>query len=392
MSQRRSQSKKTLKQTKQSQQKAATVLPPAWYWSGYLLIVPFVLLALAVYLFASIASGETKTRRTIENATKNNRFGDAEKAWKSLALANPKSISPKDRIAWATAALRADHPGAAISILDAWKSSNSEAPDGWLLILDLLRVLGDADLFSAEVESLLQSPVAMRTTSVLSSATLGLLTDLDQAEVRSRLKRWVENEPDHPLAQAALLLRYALNPLPEDPSRDERLKQARELLLRFPDSSMARSALAETLFNSGLYEEVAVVLDGWPNSQRVTTSWHRLQGRRLQDLIQKPEEAVAEYQLVLKSMPHDWKTRYRLARALMAGGIADEARQQAHRMTEIRELLEPTALEPVLKRAMPKGRPPEPAQMVPLLQKIELNSLAKSWLEWQASQRFIQPR
>ena len=341
---------------------------------------------------ANLATTEASLRRHIQTATKNNQFSLAETNWQKLNRAKPAAITAQDRIAWATAALRADHPGAALAILDEWKNTSAETPDGWLLILDLLRVLGDADLFAAQLEILLQSPAAMRSPSVLSSATLGLLTDLDQAEVRSRLTRWVENEPDQPLAQAALLLRYAQNPLPEDPSRDIRLAQARKLLQLFPDSWMARSALVETLFNSGLYDEAAGVLQTWPQNARQTTAWHRLEGRRLQDQAQKPAAAIAEFQQVLKWMPQDWKTRYRLARALMAAGMADEARRQARRMTEIREMLDPTALEPILKRAMPKGQPPEPPALIELLQRLELEKLATGWLDWQKSRQLIQPR
>lgn len=358
----------------------------------YFLVFIVVMLIPAIFLITSLSNREATLRRTIQKMAKSSQFAESQETWRRLSIARPGSITPKDRIAWATAALRANHPGAALSILDQWKSKKAEMPDGWLLILDLLRVLGDADLFSSELIGLLQSPVASRNSSVLSSATLGLLTDLDQSEVRSRLKKWVESEPNEPLAQAALLLRYATNPLPEDPSRDSRLADGRKLLRRFPDSLMARSALVETLFNSGLYEEATEVLEGWPQAGRNTTAWHRLQGRRLQDQDQKPAAAAAEFQLVLNAMPHDWKTRYRLARALQASGATDEARRQAIRMTEIREMLEPATLEPTLKRAMPKGRPPEPTQLVEILNRMELQELAKHWQDWQSSERLMQSR
>ena len=392
VSQRRSSSRKSPNNTKIASRKPEGRLFTIPKKARYLVIIFLVLLIPSVYLIASLSNTENKLRLAIEKTAKANQFAESEKAWQKLSIARPESVTAKDRVAWATAALRADHPGAALSILDQWKSASPEMPDGWLLLLDLLRVLGDADQFSSELNALLQTPVARRTSSVLSSATLGLLTDLDQSDVRSRLKKWVEKEPDQPLAQAALLLRYATNPLPDDPSRDVRLQEARELLQRFPQSLMARSALVETLFNSGLYEEAAEALEGWPQAGRNSTAWHRLQGRRLQDQDQNPAAAVTEFQQVLKSMPHDWKTRYRLARALKASGSPDEANLQARRMTEIREMLEPTALEPILKRAIPKGRPPEPSPLIELLQRLQLHELAKSWLYWQTSQRLMQAR
>ena len=43
----------------------------------------------------------------------------------------------------------------------------------------------------------------------------------------------------------------------------------------------------------------------------------------------RPDEALAAFRRALEELPHDWRTRYRLARALEAVGRRDEARAPA---------------------------------------------------------------
>ena len=91
-------------------------------------------------------------------------------------------------------------------------------------------------------------------------------------------------------------------------------------------------------------------------------------------------------------MPHDWKTRYRLARALAASGKIEESRNEARRMSEIRESLDPIQLGELLKSALPKGRSPEPDRLVGLLKKIGLNPLADAWIQWESDQKILNRR
>lgn len=367
----------------------------AWLFRSRYLTVALFFLALVAVGFTMFMLGkplEYQLRKEIENLTKAGKYADVEATFKQLDAREPGAITSKDKIAWATAALRADHPGAARKILDRWKEESGDSIDGWLLVLDLDRVLGDLDLLTSDIESLLQSDRIVPTSALLTSATLGILTDLDQAEVRKRLNRWVESEPDEPLAQAALLLRYTTNPMPEDPPRDLRLQQARKLLEHFPSNTSARLVLVESLLNAGLYDEAVATLDEWPANLKNSTAWHRLNGRRLQDVNREPAFAIPELQKVLKQMPQDWKTRYRLSRSFMASGNAEEARKEALRMTETRELLDPVTLEPILKQSFPKGRPPELKTLLELLDRLELKSFADAWRKWRQAQEMLNYR
>lgn len=348
-----------------------------------------LILSVVIYFVSARLNSEKKLRRLIDQYSKSNRFADVESAWKELALVKPDSIKPQDQISWATAALRADHPGAAFDVLESWKKTNPGKPDGWLLILDLARIFGSSDMMMENTNEILNHALVNRSTAVLLASTLGLLTDLEQLEVRARLNKWSANEQESPLAKAYLLLRYAENPLPEDPPRDLRIEQARILASRHPDSVAVLTALIETLFNGGYYQEATEVLDKWPLEDRTGTAYHRLQGRRLQDVEGKHRDAVGEYEEALKFMPHDWKTRYRLARALAASGKIEESRKEARRMSEIRESLDPIHLGELLKAVLPKGRSPEPERLVGLLRKIGLNPLADAWVEWETDQKIL---
>lgn len=348
-----------------------------------------LILSVVIYFVSARLNSEKKLRRLIDQYSKSNRFADVESAWKEFALVKPDSIKPQDQISWATAALRADHPGAAFDVLESWKKTNPGKPDGWLLILDLARIFGSSDMMMENTNEILNHALVNRSTAVLLASTLGLLTDLEQLEVRARLNKWSANEQESPLAKAYLLLRYAENPLPEDPPRDLRIEQARVLASRHPDSVAVLTALIETLFNGGYYQEATEVLDKWPLEDRTGTAYHRLQGRRLQDVEGKHGESVGEYEEALKFMPHDWKTRYRLARALAASGKIEESRNEARRMSEIRESLDPIQLGELLKAVLPKGRSPEPERLVGLLRKIGLNPLADAWVEWETDQKIL---
>lgn len=321
-------------------------------------------------------------RKSIENDIRRNRYSEAEAGYRKLADRKKGALSAQDRLDWATAALRGDHPGAALHVLQEWVEKSSDTPEGWIIMLDLLRVLGLGDRIIEAHDQILSNQVARRSPTVLMTLTLGLLTDLEPEQLRQRLQKWVAAEPGEAIAQAALLQRYNENPLPEDPSRDDRLQVCMNLLDRFPTSIETRMAFVELLLTSGQYDEAGEALKQWPAQVKESISHQRLLGRYLQDNLQDHENAILSFQNVLKKATFDWKTRYRLARALKAAGQAEKAMTESARMLEIRELLEPNRLEPIIRQAFPKGKPPEPKQLVELLDKIGLNALADAWRIW----------
>ncbi len=343
-----------------------------------------ILLGIGLIAFISISAfdREKSIRKSIENDIRRNRYSEAEAGYRKLADRKKGALSAQDRLDWATAALRGDHPGAALHVLQEWVEKSSDTPEGWIIMLDLLRVLGLGDRIIEAHDQILSNQVARRSPTVLMTLTLGLLTDLEPEQLRQRLQKWVAAEPGEAIAQAALLQRYNENPLPEDPSRDDRLQVCMNLLDRFPTSIETRIAFVELLLTSGQYDEAGEALKQWPAQVKESISHQRLLGRYLQDNLQDHENAILSFQNVLKKATFDWKTRYRLARALKAAGQAEKAMTESARMLEIRELLEPNRLEPIIRQAFPKGKPPEPKQLVELLDKIGLNALADAWRIW----------
>jgi len=334
------------------------------------------------FIWLKISDRERAVRKKIENDLQQSRYTDAEAGYARLAGLKSGRISPQDLQDWATAALRADHPSVAMRLLEQWSDKSPDKPEGWVIFLDLLRVLGQTDRIIEITDQIAANEIARRSPEVLMTATLGLLTDLEPALIRQRLTRWAAAEPGEPLAAAALLQRYNENPLPDDPSRDNRLQSARSLLEKFPDNIDIRQALVEMLLTSGQFEEAGKLLQDWPAAGQNSVGFQRLKGRYLQDSIQDYQNAIASFEMVLKKASYDWKTRYRLARALKAVGKEKEAASESARMLEIREILDPTRLEPIIRQAFPKGKAPEPFQIISLLNKIGLNSLARSWQSW----------
>ncbi|MFM7132518.1 MAG: tetratricopeptide repeat protein [bacterium] len=354
-------------------------LNPRYVLAGIFVVI---LAGFISILWLQFGDREKTLRKKIDNALRQSRYTDAEAGYARLAELKSGRISPQDLQDWATAALRADHPSVALRLMEQWSAKSPDKPEGWVIFLDLLRVLGQTDRMIELTEQIATNEIARRSPEVLMTATLGLLTDLDPALIRQRLARWEAAEPGESLAAAALLQRYNENPLPDDPSRDIRLQSAANLLQKYPESIDIRQALVEMQLTSGQFEEAGKLLQAWPTSAKNTAGYHRLQGRYLQDARQDYQNAIASFEMVIQKASYDWKTRYRLARALKAVGKEKEAAFESARMLEIREMLDPTRLEPIIRQAFPKGKSPEPAQIITLFNHIGFNSLARSWQTW----------
>jgi len=360
----------------------------------YPIIVVIILLLSTTVLFLLLkGEGRDKSvRRAIDESLRQNRFAEAEAGYLKLAEMKSVRLSPDDRLDWARTALRADHPSVAAKLLQEWTEKSPDKPDGWVILLDLLRVLGQSDRIIEAFDQIHLNEIARRSPEVLMTVTLGLLTDLEPQQIRQRLKRWAAAEPDSPISQAALLQRYNENPLPDDPSRDERLQLAISLVGRFPEHIDCRAVLVETMLTTGLYEEAGKYLNQWPDHGRQSISYHRLYGRYLQDGLQDQQNAIDSFQIVLQKAPYDWKTRYRLARAFRATGDIGRSQAESARMLEIREILEPARLEPIIRNTFPKGKSPEPVKLIEILEKIGLKQFSDGWKTWLKDQSQFQLR
>lgn len=251
--------------------------------------------------------------------------------------------------------------------------------DAWLLLLEIYWVedrpldafaLGWAALEWLEPES---RPALLR------KLTQAALTDLPDDLARSTLGRWVGADPEDIDARVALLRRVGLEPRPGDPDREVRLGELTELLARHPDHAGVREALVSALADAGEPEQGRAYLDSWPDESRDARYW-RLRGRWDLEYDHRADQAVAAFRTTLKAFPQDWKTHYRLARALRILDQPDEARQEAEAVARIRELLDPMTLGPKLDAAFAHlGDPWTARTLADLCARVGLTRLADAW-------------
>ena len=69
------------------------------------------------------------------------------------------------------------------------------------------------------------------------------------------------------------------------------------------------------LADAGEPDRGRVFLEGWPAAMRDARYW-RLRGRWDLEYDHRPDQAIPAFRAALEVLPHDWRTHYRLARAL----------------------------------------------------------------------------
>jgi hypothetical protein len=105
------------------------------------------------------------------------------------------------------------------------------------------------------------------------------------------------------------------------------------------------------LADAGEPERGRRLLDSWPASGH-DARYNRLRGRWDLDFDHRPDRAADALRRVLLDLPHDWRTRYRLARALRILGRPAEAQAEAEALARLRETLEPRRLTERLNAAL----------------------------------------
>ena len=122
-----------------------------------------------------------------------------------------------------------------------------------------------------------------------------------------------------------------------------------------------------------------MILDEWPESGRDARYW-RLRGRWDLEYDHRPEQAALAFQKALAELPHDWRSWYRLARALRMLYRDRESHEAAEMEGRIREVLDPLLLEPRLNAAFDQmddvGARRDLAR---LCQQVGLKRLADAW-------------
>jgi hypothetical protein len=194
------------------------------------------------------------------------------------------------------------------------------------------------------------------------------------------LRRWIDADPGDVDARVALLRRIGAEPRADDPERESRLVQLRDLLASHPGHIDAREALVAALADAGEPEAGRKLLESWPLEQRDGRFW-RSRGRWNLEYDHQPEQAVAALQAALADFPQDWRIHSRLARALQAVNRPEEARREAETVGRIRELLDPLTLGPKLDAAFSHlDEPAASGTLAKLCARAGLTRLADAWL------------
>ena len=107
----------------------------------------------------------------------------------------------------------------------------------------------------------------------------------------------------------------------------------------------------------------------------------RLQGRWYLEYDHRPQQSVIALQTALVDLPQDWRSWYRLARALHTLGRDTESQQAAEVVSRIREVLDPLVLEPRLHAAFEHLDDSTAVHaLADLCRRAGLSRLAVAWL------------
>ena len=310
------------------------------------------------------------------------RAGDSATAlryWRALNAT--KAARTSSHLGEARACLALGRAAQAEQSLRRAINANPTNPEPWRLLLQVLRV-EDRTLEAQQLgwKAYDQvSPEARR--ELLRELTLGLLADLPDDLVRTTLRRWVDADSGDIDAQIALWQRITAQPRATDPDRPSVLNALEALLAEHPEHAGVREALVTTLADAGEPDRGRAVLNEWPESDRDARFW-RLQGRWELEYDHRPERASTAFQTALKELPQDWRSWYRLARALRILNRDGESRHAAETVSRIREVLDPLVLGPRLDAAFDHLDDLTALRDLAMLcQQVGLTRLANAWLE-----------
>ena len=348
----------------------------AWKPPGWQTAVVAAAVAAAAVFTAWRATLPARRVAHAQAAAKAGHHAEALHAWRVVNADGP--ARPAFLKAEARAALtlgRADEADRALALASA---ADPADPEPWRLRLERLRVLDlplEAQVLGASASAAV--PSADRR-GILRELTLALLADLPDDLARSTLSRWAGTDPE---ARVALLRRFASMPRANDPTRADRIAELTARLNANPGHLSAREALVSTLLDAGEPDRARSVLGAWPGPEPVRDArYWRLRGRLDLDHDHRPGPAAESFTRALSDLPHDWKTRVRLARALHALGRETEARAEALAVNRSREALDPSTLGPRLAADVARlDRPAALLDLADLCSRAGLSRLADSW-------------
>lgn len=337
-----------------------------------------VVVGLGLAVWAFLPESPERLRERAEAESKAGNWAAAVEHWR--AVNRTKLARGRTYLAEARACLALNRASQVERALRQAIAADPSDPEPLRLLLELLRVEDRIE----EVQQLAWEGYAAVPASsrrgVLRDLTLALLAELPEDRARPMLDRWVAGDPDDVDAQVARLRRIAGAPRSGDPGQDERIATLTGILARDPNHLGAREALVAALADAGEPDRGRQALDAWPSVARDDLRYLRLRGLWDLDYDQQPARAVEAFERVLSVMPHDWKTRYRQARALARLGRSDDARRAAESVGRLRESLEPMTLGPRLGADF--ARPDDPrslADLADLCARAGLTRLSDAW-------------
>jgi tetratricopeptide (TPR) repeat protein len=253
-------------------------------------------------------------------------------------------------------------------------------PDAWQLLLQILFIedrIFEAQQLGWEAYTCIRPDARL---PLLRTLTLGLLTDLPDDQLRSMLQRWTDADPSDLDAQAALWQRIAFHPHVTDPDRSTILAAMQTRIANYPNHIGTREALVTALADAGEPDQGRTLLDTWPKELRDVRYW-RLRGRWNLEYDHNPQAAVMAFRAVLVDLPQDWRSWYRLARALHVVGKDRESQRATEAVARIREILDPLTLEPRLDSVFDKiDNPNASRELASICTQAGLVHLADAWL------------
>ncbi|WP_165246550.1 tetratricopeptide repeat protein [Paludisphaera soli] len=340
-------------------------------------------LALVAIFLATRPEGIDAVRRRAEAASARKDWGEALTLWRRVN-ASP-SATAATRLEEGRACLALGRAAQGEAALREATAADPKLAKAWALRLEILRVEDRWFDASAVGWEAFEAVAPEDRAAVLRELTLAAISDLPDDLARDALKKWIAADPEDVEAEAALQRRIGADPRSDDPDRPTRLARLEELVARHSGSPSAREALATLLADGGDVERGREVLDAWPEPAR-DGRYDRLVGRWKLEYDARPEEAVGPLARAIEAAPHDWRTHYRLARALTILGRREEAAKEAKATARIREALDPMTLGPALEDAFAKvDRPSARATIADACARVGLDRLARAWRELPAA-------
>ncbi len=157
------------------------------------------------------------------------------------------------------------------------------------------------------------------------------------------------------------------------------LAELESIVADHPDHVTAREALVTALADAGEPERGRAVLGEWPIDGRDSRYW-RVRGRWDLEYDNRPGEAATAFRTVLEESPQDWRSWYRLARALRAIGRVEESRQAAETVSRLRGALDPLVLGPRLDATFGDlSTPAALEELARLCSRAGLTRLGEAW-------------